>query len=143
MPQDLTPDGEIGRPWTADQGQQVLLVDDYPLGRKLLALKLRQAGFRVTTASSGEEALKMARQSPPDAIISDIRMTGMDGFELCEAVRGDPRLGDIPVLLLSSAVEQHEQRRANASRCLLCTSDLHEALEVLSTTLRKHRLESG
>lgn len=117
---------------------QILLVDDYPLGRKLVALQLRRAGFDVTTASTAEEALEIARRAPPDAILSDIRMTGMDGFELAEAIRNDSSLSHIPVLLLSSALEEHERQRARdlGITCLLRTSDLGEALDTLEAALR-------
>jgi CheY-like chemotaxis protein len=115
--------------------KRILLVDDDPLGRKLAALRLRGAGFEVDTASTAEEALLMAAAAPPDAILSDIRMPGKDGFQLCQAIRGNARLAHAPVLLLSAvAVEEREHRRAADMKatCLLRTSDLREAIAALA-----------
>jgi chemosensory pili system protein ChpA (sensor histidine kinase/response regulator) len=128
----------------ADRGRaapHVLLVDDNVLGRKLVALRLRQARFRVTTASSGEEALAIAERNAVDAVVSDVRMTGMDGFELCAALRADARLADLPVILLSSAVEEGEKQRARAlgADCLPRTSDIREAIGVLNDIFRDRR----
>jgi CheY-like chemotaxis protein len=116
----------------------VLLVDDFPIGRKLAALKLQQAGYGVTVASSAEEGLDAAKRAPPDAIVSDIRMTGMNGFELCAAIRADPALARIPIILTSSAIEHGEAARAGSlgAVCFVRTSDLHEVLDALGKALR-------
>jgi two-component system NtrC family sensor kinase len=115
----------------------VLLVDDDPLGLKLAALRLRGAGYTVDTANTAEAALVAARAEPPDAIVSDIRMPLMDGFQLCEAIRSEVRLARIPVLLLSGLVNEYEQQRAKGlgARCILRTADLRETIEVLSVML--------
>jgi CheY-like chemotaxis protein len=123
---------------TPTHNNSILIVDDYPLGRKLVAIRLRQAGFSVTTATTAEEALEIARHQPPDAIVSDIRLTGMDGFALCETVRSDSRLRHIPIVLLSSAVHESERQRAETLgvACLVRTPDLADAVETLVTVLR-------
>ena len=123
---------------TPAHNNSILIVDDYPLGRKLVTIRLRQAGFSVTTATTAEEALEIVRHQPPDAIVSDIRLTGMDGFALCETVRSDPRLGHIPFVLLSSAVQPSERQRAEtlAVACLVRTPDLADVVETLVTVLR-------
>jgi CheY-like chemotaxis protein len=121
-----------------NRDKRVLLVDDDPLGRRLVVLQLRNAGFDVDTAKTAEEALVAARDAPPDAIVSDIRMPGMDGFQLCQEIRRDARLSHIPVLLLSAVVvDEHEQRRANdlSAKCFLRTPGLREAIEALSAAL--------
>jgi CheY-like chemotaxis protein len=117
----------------------VLLVDDFPIGRTLAALRLRQAGYGVTLASSAEEGLEAARRAPPDAIVSDIRMTGMNGFELCAAIRADPALRRIPIILTSSALELGEEERGRALGvvCIVRTADLHELLEMLAKVVQE------
>ena len=124
-----------GTPSALGQGRRVLVVDDEPLNRKLASLRLRDAGFEVETADGGVEALEMALRSPPVAILSDVLMPGMDGFKFSEAVRGDPRLARIPVVLLSSAfVDEADARLARAmgaSALLRRTPDLQEAMQVL------------
>ncbi len=79
----------------------VLAVDDKPDQLEILQVILRQAGFRVVTASSGNRGFNVARQSPPDLVISDVSMPDGDGLELCRLIRADSRLHSIPILLLS------------------------------------------
>jgi two-component system, cell cycle sensor histidine kinase and response regulator CckA len=119
----------------AGRGRRVLVVDDELLGRRLAAIRLRDAGFEVETAANGEEALRTARAAPPDAILSDVLMPGMDGFELCRAVRQDPRLAHLPVVLLSSAFLEEDDRRLaremGANTLLPRSSHMREAIDAL------------
>lgn len=84
-----------------DEGPTVLVVDDYPEIRSLMAEHLRSA-YRVIEAANGAEALETARRLIPDLIISDVMMPVMDGHELCAAVKQDPELDFIPVILLTA-----------------------------------------
>jgi two-component system cell cycle sensor histidine kinase/response regulator CckA len=95
---------------TALSQRRVLLVDDDAQQRKLLAIHLTQRGFAVETAADGVEAIEMARRQPPDAILSDVRMPRLDGFDLCIAIRSDPQLSAIPVVLCSTQrVGEHDR----------------------------------
>ena len=87
--------------------QHLLLVDDDPKGLRVMEVSLRNAGHGVTTASSGEEALKKLELTRPALILSDTDMPGMDGFELCRRLKADERLRDIPFIFLTeqAAVE--------------------------------------
>ncbi len=69
--------------------QTVLIADDDPLERKLLSIHLTQMGLRVITAQDGVEALEKARQSRPDAVISDVLMPRLDGFRLCQTLKSN------------------------------------------------------
>ncbi len=89
---------------------RVLLVDDSPTQLKLTRLHLEQAGYHVTTAANGAEALALARQAPPDVIVSDVLMPELDGFQLCLAVRRDPALAEVPVVLYSAAYIDAQDR---------------------------------
>ena len=82
----------------------VLIVDDDPLNLEILAVALLDNGFSVRTADSADEALAEARRLPPSLILADVMMPIVDGFELCAAVKQDPQLGSIPVVLISAAV---------------------------------------
>lgn len=93
------------------KGWSVLVADDDPIQRKLTGLHLTRAGLDVAYAADGAEALDTARRSRPDAIVSDILMPRMDGFQLCWSVRSDPHLARVPVILLTSSyVEDRDHK---------------------------------
>lgn len=82
----------------------ILLVDDDPATIQLLGRILAgQAQLRFAT--DGQSALRLARESTPDLILLDAEMPGMDGFEVCEALKADPDLADIPVIFVTSHSE--------------------------------------
>ncbi len=83
-------------------GRRLIIADDDPVQLKLAGLQFSSFGFEVVTANSALDALRAARKSPPDAILSDVLMPGLDGFELCLQVRGDPTLSAVRVVLISS-----------------------------------------
>jgi twitching motility two-component system response regulator PilG len=80
---------------------QVLVVDDSPTVLKLVAGSLEPHGFRVATAGAGLEALARLREAPPDLILLDINLPGMDGYQICKLIKADPALGRVPVVFLS------------------------------------------
>jgi hypothetical protein len=130
-----------GRPAAPGGGRRILVVDDEALNTRLATLRLRDAGFEVDTAAGGQEALDKARGAVPDAILSDVLMPGMDGFLLCQAVRNDARLAEVPVILLSSAyvddADQELAREMGADALLLRTPDLQPAIAALDAALRR------
>jgi signal transduction histidine kinase/DNA-binding response OmpR family regulator/CHASE3 domain sensor protein len=85
----------------AGEAPQVLVVDDDPEVRYILQRYLEDAGFRVLLAASGAEGLRMARDFQPRAITLDIMMPGMDGWEVLRALKADPAIADIPVVICS------------------------------------------
>lgn len=84
-----------------DDRPRVLLVDDSTEHRDLYAMMLEDFA-RVVTASRGEDALAMAGAAPPDAIILDVMMPGLDGWRVCERLRANPITAHIPIVLLTS-----------------------------------------
>ena len=119
----------------AGSGQRILVVNDDPLQRKLLTLQLEQAGFGVSTAQDGLEALAQVRTLPPDAVVSDVLMPRLDGFKLCQAIRQDPGLARIPVVLISAAYTEEEDqqlaRTVGADVLIPHTPDLHNVIVTL------------
>jgi len=91
-------------------GRRVLVVDDDPLQLKLTQLWLANSGFEVLTAADGAEALQVAREQRPAAILSDVLMPAMDGFELSLAIRAEPELAGTPIVLASSAYDEEDDR---------------------------------
>jgi signal transduction histidine kinase/CheY-like chemotaxis protein len=80
---------------------QVLVVDDDPTVRELMARHLTKEGFDVLTAAGGVEGLTQARRAHPAAITLDVMMPDIDGWTVLAAVKGDPTLADIPVVLVT------------------------------------------
>jgi DNA-binding response OmpR family regulator len=83
----------------------ILVVDDDPVIVRLLEVNFRLDGFDVSTAGRGEEAIALAVETPPDIILLDIMMPGLDGYEVCRRLRAIPALADIPVLFLSARAQ--------------------------------------
>jgi putative two-component system response regulator len=80
----------------------ILVVEDSSIQAEMLRRLLVDAGYRVRVAVDGTEGLALARAEPPDLVISDITMPGMDGFELCREIRADSVLRTLPVILLTA-----------------------------------------
>jgi len=83
----------------------ILVVDDEPNARSLLRLILVRAGFEVLVAQDGFEALKEVEEKIPDAMILDIMMPGIDGFEVCEKLRSNEKTATLPIIMLSARAD--------------------------------------
>lgn len=83
----------------------LLVVDDNRVNRLLVTRTLEQFGHRVVFAENGRRALEMLRSHPPDLVLLDIEMPEMNGYQTLEALRADPKLRDIPVVMMSSVDE--------------------------------------
>ncbi|ACX52144.1 two component transcriptional regulator, winged helix family [Ammonifex degensii KC4] len=89
----------------------VLVVDDEEHIQKLLHFTLSKEGFQVLVAADGPQALEMARQHRPDVIILDLMLPALDGFTVCELLRRDPSLKEIPVIVLSARGTEEDKVR--------------------------------
>ncbi|RQO61535.1 EAL domain-containing protein [Pseudomonas sp. KBW05] len=83
----------------------LLIVDDELQVRKLLETLLQYEGYHTQSVASGEEALALVAQQPPDLILLDIMMPGMDGYEVAHQLKGDPATANIPIIMLSALSE--------------------------------------
>ena len=90
---------------------KVLIVDDTHTLRSLVQVYLLAAGWEFIEAKDGAEGLERARRSCPDLVISDVKMPVMDGYELCAAIRPDPALRKVPVLLLTMLGDEASRLR--------------------------------
>ena len=85
-----------------DRPPRVLIVDDERHNRQLLEVMLTPEGFHLLTASSGEEALAMVAEQPPDLILLDIMMPGMDGYQVAQQIKGNLATKNIPVIMVTA-----------------------------------------
>ncbi|MBI5667359.1 MAG: PAS domain S-box protein [Chloroflexi bacterium] len=84
-----------------DPRSTVLVIDDDPVARDLVARYLVKEGFRVETAATGDQGLMLAKQRRPDAITLDVLLPGKDGWAVLSALKADPELADVPVVMLT------------------------------------------
>jgi PAS domain S-box-containing protein len=90
----------------------ILVVDDEPANLKLLEQVLSEAGYRVRLTTEGKDALRSAKIRPPALFLLDIRMPGMDGYELCKHLKAGQATSSIPVIFLSALEDEHDKRKA-------------------------------
>jgi DNA-binding NarL/FixJ family response regulator len=85
--------------------KRLLVVDDEPNLLRAVAACLKTGGYEVSTARSGREALMQLAETVPDLVVSDVRMPGMDGYQLARQVRGSPRTALVPIVFLTAKDE--------------------------------------
>ena len=89
----------------------IMVVDDSVTVRKVTTRLLKRNGYRTASARDGVEAMALLQEYFPAAILLDIEMPRMDGFEVATAVRNDPELKDIPIIMVTSRTgEKHRQK---------------------------------
>ena len=91
---------------------EILIVDDTPANLQLLSGMLREQGYKVRPVPSGKLALQVAQIEPPDLILLDILMPEMNGYEVCEKLKADERLKEIPVIFISALSETMDKVKA-------------------------------
>ena len=99
--------GSAIAPHDHEEQPRVLLVDDDEVNLLLTSIALRDRGFAITEASSGEQALQMMADWLPDVVVLDAVMPGLDGFATCQELRQMPGYESVPVLMLSLEVDRN------------------------------------
>ncbi|MEQ1583294.1 MAG: response regulator, partial [Candidatus Nitrotoga sp.] len=92
----------------------ILIVDDEPKNRSLLGAMLKPEGYLTITASSGEEALATVAESPPDLILLDVMMPGIDGYHVATQLKANPATRNLPIIMLS-ALDDRSSKLAGLS----------------------------
>ena len=90
----------------------ILLVEDDPLSARLADLLLKSEGYQVTIANNGLIGLKIAHETLPDLILLDLMLPGLDGFEVLNRLRADPRTADVRVVIVSSKAQPTDRETA-------------------------------
>ncbi len=118
---------------------QVLVVDDEPRYLKLVRYNLEAAGYEVVTAASGEEALSLVAKKSPDLIVLDIRLPGIDGYEVCSKIR---EFSSVPIIMLTAKGEEREKvqgLRLGADDYITKPFGAEELVARVETVLRRSR----
>jgi two-component system, cell cycle sensor histidine kinase and response regulator CckA len=95
----MNPDVAKHSPW-------ILIVDNEQRNRDLLQIMLAAEGFQIQSAASGEEALAMIAQKPPDLILLDVMMSGMDGYQMASKIKGNRATRHIPIIMVTARDDQ-------------------------------------
>lgn len=94
--------------------RRLLLADDSVTIQKVIEITLSDKDYILSVASNGDEALQMAINESPDLILADVFMPGLNGYELCEAIRNNEALKNVPVLLLAGTFEPFDEAKSHA-----------------------------
>lgn len=122
---------------------EILVVDDEPNIVLSLEFLMKKEGYQVRTASNGEEAMQAIREAKPNLVLLDVMMPRMDGYEVCQAVRSDPDLNDVLILMLTAKGREVEREKGLALGAddyvtkPFATRDLVEKVRVLIETGRQ------
>ena len=120
----------------------VLIVEDEPAQREVLAYNIRAEGFDVMTASAGDEALIAVRETPPDVIVLDWMLPHVSGIEVCRQLKMGPETARIPIIMLSARSEESDKVRGletGADDYITKPYSVAELLARLRTQLRRVR----
>jgi DNA-binding response OmpR family regulator len=90
---------------------RILVVEDSQDIADLIGHYLQGAGYLTTMAANGSDGLRLARATPPDAVILDLMLPGMDGLQVCQALRGEPATAAIPIIMLTARGEESDRVR--------------------------------
>ena len=125
--------------------RKILIVDDSATERQHLAHIIASAGYAVVAASSGREALEAVRRERPDAVLLDVVMSDMNGFEVCRAITSDSATCAIPVVLVSSKGEKTDRLWAAAQGARAYITNPYSTERILAelASLDRARAESA
>ncbi len=118
--------------------KKILVADDDARNRKLLETLLTSGGHQVATVDSGQAALAAAIAEPPDLVLLDLMMPGMDGFEVLRRLKALPDLQDIPVVMVTALDDSGSRARmeaAGAAGLLIKPVDRWQLKEILENVL--------
>ena len=93
---------------------KILIIDDDPFILDMYVLKFKERGFDVESARDGQEGIKKAEDYKPDAILLDVVMPALDGFDVLEKIKNDPKMRSIKTILLTNLGQKEEVERGTA-----------------------------
>jgi DNA-binding response OmpR family regulator len=120
----------------------ILLIEDDSMVSRTIERSLRGEEFKIAITMDGIEGLKSARKRPPDLVILDVMMPGMDGYSVCRELRADPQLGEVPILFLTAKIKDEDRIagfRAGGDDYLTKPFNVDELLLRVRAILRRTR----
>jgi len=120
----------------------VLIVDDDPAQREVLAYNIRAEGYEVRTAETGDEALLRLKVEPPDIVVLDWMLPNVSGIEICRQIKSKPGSRNLPVIMLSARSEENDRVRGletGADDYIVKPYSVAELLARIRTQLRRTR----
>ena len=89
--------------------KNILIIEDDPSFSRAINHIIGKEGYNVDTASNGMTGLRMAKENPPDLLILDIMLPGIDGFEICSQLRNNPPTSNLPIIMLSAKGQETDK----------------------------------
>lgn len=129
---------------TSLKNPHILIVDDTVFNSEILSRVLENKNFQVSVASNGEQALEKVKQNPPNLILLDVMMPGIDGFETCRQLKANPKTEDIPIIFMTALSETIDKVKGFELGAVdYITKPFHneELLVRVKTHLRVHNLQ--
>jgi CheY-like chemotaxis protein len=120
---------------------KLLLADDSVTIHKVVALTFAAEDVQIEAVADGDQALERARSNPPDIILADVFMPAKNGYEVCEAIKSDPRLAQTPVVLLVGTFEPFDEQEATRVQCdafLTKPFDTTELIQIVRHLVKQH-----
>jgi DNA-binding response OmpR family regulator len=120
---------------------KIVIAEDEPDIRELIAFTLRFAGHEVIAGSNGEEGYNLTKKEHPDLSMFDVRMPKMTGYDACKKIKADPEIAHIPVIFLSAKGQENEIEQgmeAGADEYLLKPFAPDQLAERIKTILAKY-----
>lgn len=116
--------------------KRLLLAEDEPNIITSLTFLLERAGFEVASVMDGREALAHLTDAPPDLLVLDLMLPGMDGFEILRRMRADPKVCDVPVIMLTAKGQREDREQAHAAGVDLFITKPFSNAEVVAAATR-------
>ena len=138
--------GQLDKNCVFSRMTQILVIEDDPTQRMLTAAVLRSAGYEVAESVDGIEGLQMARQSVPDLVVCDVMMPGLNGYQVADALKKEPALATVPVILLTAMADRTHVRAgmvSGADDYLFKPFRATELRQSVTTLLAKRALQHG
>ena len=132
-------------PLGSNRKGSILIIDDEPASLKMLMSILTEHGYAVYPATEGELALQFVKNTLPDLVFVDVRMPGMDGYQVCRSLKSDPASQAIPVIFISSidqVIDKVKAFRCGAVDYVTKPFDPEEVLARLETHISLRRLQN-